>query len=134
MITDTSIASDGRRCVFIRDGGVCCSSRPMTNRDYCFWHDPDKAEERRRAGKSGGSRGKTKCLPQDTEDFEVNDASTVVRLLERSINQTLRGEIDPKVANAVGYLSNIILRAREQCELDAKITEIEMKLATRRRI
>ena len=55
-------------------------------------------------------------------------ASSVVELLSRTVNQTLRGEIDTKVANAVGYLSSVILRAREQGELEERLTKLEEAL------
>jgi len=53
-----------------------------------------------------------------------------VKLLSRTVNQTLRGEIDPKVANAVGYLSGVILRAREQGEIEERLAKIEEVLKT----
>jgi len=59
----------------------------------------------------------------------VSDASSIVELLSRTVNQTLRGEIDAKVANAVGYLSGVILRAREQGEIEEQLVKIEEVLA-----
>jgi len=53
-----------------------------------------------------------------------------VELLSRTVNQTLRGEIDPKVANAVGYLSSVILRAKEQGEIEERVAKIEEALKT----
>jgi hypothetical protein len=53
---------------------------------------------------------------------------SVVELLSRTVNQTLRGEIDPKVANAVGYLSSVILRAREQGTLEERLAKLEEAL------
>jgi hypothetical protein len=60
----------------------------------------------------------------------VSDASSVVESLSRTVNQTLRGEIDPKVANAEGYLSGVILRAREQGEIEERVAKIEEALKT----
>ena len=49
----------------------------------------------------------------------------MIRLLSVTINQVRRGKLDPKVANAVGYLSGIILKAKEQSEIEVRIKQIE---------
>lgn len=69
-------------------------------------------------------------MPTGTPDFRATSAESVVKLLSRTVNQTLRGEIDPKVANAVGYLSGVILRAREQGEIEERLAKIEEVLKT----
>ena len=46
-------------------------------------------------------------------------------LLSDTISQVRRGDIDPRVANAVGYLSGIALKAREQGELNDRLSRLE---------
>lgn len=118
-------------CHHKAQSGQRCKARPLRNGRYCFWHDPSKATARKEAGRTGGQRGRARTLPSETADFTVSDAASIVELLSRTVNQTLRGEIDPKVANAVGYLSGMILKAREQGEIDERVAKIEEILKIR---
>jgi hypothetical protein len=108
--------------------GNRCKARPLRGGRYCFWHDPNKSQARKDAGRTGGLQGRRRTLPADIADFSVDSAASVVELLSRTVNQTLRGEVDPKVANAVGYLSGVILRAREQGDIEERIAKIEEAL------
>jgi hypothetical protein len=55
----------------------------------------------------------------------------VVKLLGETINQVRRGVIDPRVANAVGYLANILLGATGQRELESRLAELESLVKSR---
>jgi hypothetical protein len=55
----------------------------------------------------------------------MNDVSA---LLGDSINRLRRGELDPKVANAMGYLSSVLLRALEQGSLEERMAKLESML------
>jgi hypothetical protein len=72
-----------------------------------------------------------KTLSSDTPEVKVEDSGDVVRLLSTTINQVRRGEIDPRVANAVGYLSNIVLAATAQRDLETRIAELESLVKSR---
>ena len=48
--------------------------------------------------------------------------------LAESINAVRKGELDPRVANAVGYLAGIQLRALEQGPTEQRIAALEMTL------
>jgi hypothetical protein len=49
----------------------------------------------------------------------------VIALLRDAVNQALRGELNPKTATAVGYLSGILIRALEHHELERQVVELE---------
>jgi hypothetical protein len=53
-------------------------------------------------------------LPSETPDHRLQNTQDVSNLLADSINQVLRGQLDPKVANSVGYLATVMLRSLEQ--------------------
>ena len=112
-------------CKAKKDSGERCKARPLSGSRYCFFHDPARARERRAAQKRGGKRHKLAVLPSETADFPTETANDVVNLLGRTINQVRRGEIDPRIANAVGYLSGIILKAREQGDIEERLAKIE---------
>jgi hypothetical protein len=54
----------------------------------------------------------------------------VTGLLAETINQVRRGEIDPRISNAVGYLAGILLKAKQQDELEQRLARLESVLAS----
>jgi hypothetical protein len=45
--------------------------------------------------------------------------------LGASINQLRRGQLDPRVGNAIGYLASVLLRALEQGPLEERLAHLE---------
>jgi len=50
-------------------------------------------------------------------------------LLAETINQVRRGEVDPRISNAVGYLAGILLKAKEKDEIEQRLARLESILA-----
>jgi hypothetical protein len=112
-------------CKQTKEDGTPCQTNAMAGSDYCFFHDPAKAAEREAAQRAGGSVGKTAVLPPDTPDVPLASVADVIALLGRTVNQVRRGQIDPKVANAIGYLTATLLRALEQSDIEKRVAELE---------
>ena len=108
--------------------GKHCKSPPQIGLQYCFFHDPVNSENRKAASSKGGKRGKMSTLPPQTPNHVIKSARDVVNLLSESVSQVRRGEIDPRIAHAVGYLSGIILKAREQSDLEERLDNLESAL------
>ena len=53
-------------------------------------------------------------------------------LLGESINQVRRGQLDPRVANAVGYLASMLLGALQQGPLEERLQRLEATLDLKR--
>jgi len=119
----------GRRqtsqCKHVRADGTRCRANTIAGSEFCFFHDPAKAREREDAQRAGGSMGKAKVLPPDTQDVPLASTADAVRFLGQTINQVRRGEIDPRVANTIGYLSATLLRALEQGDIERRLAELE---------
>ena len=79
----------------------------------CYFHDPTKESQREDASRSGGQARAARVLP-DAPMMRLASSSDVAVLLGKTINQVRRGQLDPRRANAVGYLASILLRALEQ--------------------
>ena len=45
--------------------------------------------------------------------------------MSETISQVRRGEIDPKVANSVGYLANIVVKALDYGDLEQRVAALE---------
>lgn len=118
-------------CTATKHDGTCCEAAPLPGSHFCFFHDPAKAAARRKAQSRGGRGNRMQTLPADAPDVKVEDGAGVVKLLSQTINQVRRGEIDPRVANTVGYLSNIVLAATGQRELEGRIAELTTLVKSR---
>jgi hypothetical protein len=111
-------------CATKRDQSKCQASASPGS-EFCFFHDPSKAEERREAQAQGGRQNRMKTLDATAADVNVEDCGDARALLVRTINQVLKGEIDPRIANSVGFLTNLLMKAVEQHELETRIEQLE---------
>jgi len=91
----------------------------------CFFHDPASKKARIEASRRGGEKKRARVLPADAPDFRLSNATDASALLERTINQLLRGELDPKIANAVGYLLTIKIKTADLAKLEERMTALE---------
>jgi hypothetical protein len=114
-----------RPCKSMTKDGAPCQTPALAGSDFCFFHDPDKAEERFEARRAGGRQNRMKTLPAEMPDVNVESCQDVVRLISETINQVRKGDIDPRVANAIGYLANVLIRAVDQGELEKRIEDLE---------
>jgi hypothetical protein len=64
-------------------------------------------------------------LPLNTPDHPLGNSTDISALIAETTNQLRRGQLDPKVATAIGYLASVQLRAFEQGLLEKRMKEIE---------
>lgn len=119
-------------CQAVKPDGSRCQAAALPGRDFCFFHDPSKADERREAQSLGGQQNRMKTLDASAPDVEIEDCQDVVRLISETINQVRKGQIDPRVANAVGYLANVLIRAVEQGDMERRLDDLEAVVKTKR--
>jgi hypothetical protein len=129
------------KCKATRRDGTECQAQAQAGREYCYFHDPTKAEAVKAARSRGGSSIKTltpKAIkpwrgePGETMVIRSPRPQDVVNLLADTIDEVKAGQIDPKIANAVGYLSNVILKAFETEALDERLAAIEDAVGVKR--
>lgn len=120
----------GRKCQFCKKNGVRCDADAQTGKDLCVFHDPAKTEDGQRARRAGGITRSRRAavLPSDTPDRPLAKSADVSLLLAESINQLRRGQLDPRVANAIGYLASVQLRSFEQGMLEERMAKVENSL------
>jgi hypothetical protein len=127
-------------CRATRKDGERCRAEAQSGRDYCFFHDPAKGEERHDSKVAGGKAGKLATLATVKPwrgvagEVDVLKAVTPVELVDllcNTIDDVRTGAIDPKVANAVGYLAGVIVKIQEQEALVERLSAIEEALKAR---
>ena len=119
------------KCAAITQAGATCKGIPMAGSSYCYVHDPDHVDERRRNGSKGGKRG-GRGRPI-TELGALRDESAEIRRM------LLEGEVKPGIASVYIQALNLDVRAldigmkaREQEELEERLTELEEALEHKR--
>lgn len=101
------------RCIGSKPDGSHCTRIVAGSSSYCYAHDPNRAEERRRHAKRGG-RGKL------TEPMK--ELRGLKKQLEDLFGEVLEGRRDKGVAVVVNQILNT--RAR-LIELERKLKETE---------
>src|SRR6266516_4278537 len=102
--------SHAQPCTAKTARGRPCNAHPTQDSDYCFFHDPEKIIERRRATSEGGRNSQSPPL-RDVETLRLRTNEDVLAAIETVVNEVRRNEISPKAANSVAYLLNVRLSA-----------------------
>lgn len=105
--------------------GARCTVPPLSGSRFCFFHDPDRKQERLAASQRGGARGCIAVLPPDAPDVSIQDPIDALKLLDATASQVRRGEIDVKIANCIGNLIGIARQVKEAADLERRINELE---------
>src|SRR5579872_1813409 len=69
-------------------------------------------------------------LPSETPDHPLGDTNQVSVLLADSINRLRRGQLDPRVANAMGYSASVLLKALDQ-RLEERLAHLEAVISSK---
>ena len=122
----------GRACQAVKDDGSRCEAAPLTDREYCFWHDPGHAEEVVEAGRLGGLRRRKEHAVSGAYDFNgLDSVSEVRRLLEIAALDTLSLENSVARSRTLAYLAQVALRALEVGDLEERLKDLETAVRAR---
>lgn len=65
-------------------------------------------------------------LPASTQSPELRSAGDVCKLLSETIGDVRIGRLDPKIANTVGYLAGVLVRALEVGKIEERLAALEV--------
>jgi hypothetical protein len=112
------------RCPAIKPSGERCKGRAIEGSEWCWNHDPARAEERRRNGSRGGKRG--------GRGRPTSELARLASRFEELADKVLAGEVERGIGAVAGQLLNGAracvrdgLTAREQEELIARLETLE---------
>jgi hypothetical protein len=122
-----------KKCECLRKNGEKCGAYAPTGKSVCIFHDPAREADGRRARRAGGLRRSRAIAvpPSATPDHPLGNPKEVSGLLADCINQLHRGELDARVANAIGYVTGIHLRSLEQVSAEANVDSTSQLYAKR---
>jgi len=114
------------RCAGSKPDGSPCERIVPGSQSYCYSHDPDRSDERRRnASRAGKSR----------PNKEIQDIKQSLSNLAEGV---LAGSVDKGVGAVVSQIYNVLLRGvsvelkvREEQELEQRLEELETALQAR---
>jgi hypothetical protein len=119
------MTSPKKRCAGPKPDGTKCEAAPNAGSEFCYFHDPSMAADRRQAQSLGGQRNRMKTLDPAVPARKIQSQADIVDHLYETIYNVERGLLDPKVANCVGFLVGQLGKALENHDLEERIKKLE---------
>jgi hypothetical protein len=122
-----------RRCAFGIPRGRECGAPPGRDSAFCFWHDPDKADEVAKAQRLGGVRRKRERTIAAAYDFTgLGSIDAIRRILEVATSDAL--SLENSIARVRALISAALAAAKvlETGELEARLVVLELALGSAR--
>ena len=112
------------QCEHKKRDGKRCGARALTGQKRCAIHaHPGRAAE---LGSKGGRR-RAMYSATDLREFAPKTAADLRDLLAESIIEIRSGKLDPKIANALGYIGTNYLRAVEVSDVQERLNALESR-------
>ncbi len=115
------------RCKATNASGQPCAAHVRDGDDYCRWHDPTRADDRREWRRKGG-KGKSNLarLKKTWEaDSEQLSASALCGLLSAAMLKVYAGELEPRVLSALSGGAKALLAVQQADQLEARLAALE---------
>lgn len=120
------------QCSFIKKDLTRCKAFVVAGSLYCLSHDIEMKEVKHEAVQKGGQADSYKKLDLKLPPFEITQPQDVTKAVVQTINELRDGKLPPRVANTIGYLLGIVIKAFEVAELDDKIEAIDRIILERK--
>ena len=110
-----------------------CGANPQREKDYCFWHDPENAEEMAEARRLGGLRRRREKAVSGAYDIEgLENVGQIRRLLEVAVMDTLSLENSVARARTLAYLAQTALKTLEVGEFEERLRALESTVSSKK--
>jgi hypothetical protein len=115
------------KCAAIKGNGDRCKASAIPGEQWCWNHHLAYADQRKANARKGGKRGGRGRPVQELGALRAENAELRDTLL--------KGELDPRIAAVAGQLINtdarlidLTLKAKEQLELEERMSALEERL------
>jgi hypothetical protein len=92
---------------------------------FCFWHDPDRLQDRAAARRRGGQARHGRSVTADNAPADIGSLGDVVTLVNRAINDTLTLENSVARNRTLGYLAGVAITALQRSEVEQRLADLE---------
>lgn len=116
-------------CNAVKPDDSPCRVPAQDGKNWCYFHDPDKAEERRAAQARGGRGNRVPSLPIDAPDFALETQGDLRPFLADTINRVRRGELTPNAGTTICNLVNSLMKVLGDRELQLRLHRLEQLLS-----
>jgi len=113
------------QCSFIKPDGTQCNANAMSGLDYCYTHNHDISDEEKREAKQRGGQNRAVAISEPLPPLAIAEPNDAVLLIVDTINRVRAGELDIRVANCLGFLTDKLLKAFEVSKLNDRVEIIE---------
>jgi hypothetical protein len=122
-----------RTCKFRRENGQQCRATPLSDSDFCLWHDPEKADEVQEARRLGGQRRRRERIVSGAYDFEgLQSIVHIRRLLEVAVTDLLGLENSIARARTLAYIAQSATKLLEVGEFEERLQALEQVVEPRK--
>ena len=119
------------KCMYLKDNREQCQANAMKEGQYCYLHNPDIPEEEKRQARIRGGETKVIAVEKPLLPVKMQTSKDVALMLEQTINEVRAGDLDPRIANTIGYLAGHLIKAIEVEQVTQKVNIIESVLTGR---
>nr|HPL56542.1 hypothetical protein [bacterium] len=110
---------------FIKPDGTQCNANAMSGLDYCYTHNPDISNDEKREARQRGGQNRAVAISEPLPPLAIVEPNDAVLLIVDTINRVRAGELDIRVANCLGFLTDKLLKAFEVSKLNDRVEIIE---------
>lgn len=103
--------------------GQPCRSHVRFGSNFCFFLDPASRQRREAQSKGGGKLSRLEAIPAPPCDFDLKEPGEIAHLLNLVANRLVNGQMEPKVAYAIGYVLSLALKLKDGRELDEQTAQ-----------
>ncbi len=123
-----------RLCSFRKESGDVCGAPPLLEGEFCFWHEPERAQEVAEAQRLGGLRRRKEQTVANAYDFEgLETVGQIRRLVEVAAVDTLSQENSIARSRTLAYLAQVSMNLMEKGSLDDRLRALEDSVQRKRR-
>ncbi len=117
------MTSSGKSCKALTKLSKPCAGHVLPGGDYCLFHDPTRAAERRARH---GRKLQIAIYQTDVSPIQIDNASDVLALVVRAINDTLLLENSNNRNRTIGSLASSAIECLKIGELEQRLAALEM--------
>lgn len=108
--------------------GKQCGANAMRDNHFCYHHNPKITPEEKLNSQTKGGKNRRQKVDKPLSQTKIKNAVDITALLSDTINRVRTGEMDCRVANTIGYLSNVSLKAYETSGLEERLKKLELMI------